>query len=172
MQRPLNKLGLSVKAFAIVAALVIVGVGAFLLLDHKHTEKVKANNTILSNYCVGQTLSVGSSGHCVDDVQTLVNYMEHSGLTECTFDNGATIAVDGTFASSTATQVKSAQEWSECYAKQEGFTSNVKTTDNVDKSTWGLLCTYGYSDPLHTTAAGAATAIAAGKDAGCGELHT
>lgn len=163
--------GTPVKTLIIAGIIVIIGVGAFLLLDHKHTDKVRAQNTLLSNYCVGQTYTAGGSGHCVDDVQTLVNYMEHSGLTECPFTDGATIAVSGSYDTGTETQVKSIQGWSECYAKQEGFTSNVKQTGTVGKATWGLLCTYGYTDPLRTTAAGASGAIAAGKDAGCDELH-
>jgi hypothetical protein len=170
MQRS-SVLGVSVKALIIAIVFIVVGASAFMLLDHKHTDTVKAQNTLLSSYCVGQSYTTGSSGHCVDDIQTLVNYMEHSGLTECPFDGGATLTVNSSYDGDTTTQVKSVQGWSECYAKQEGFTSNVKQTGTVDKVTWGLLCTYGYTDPLHTTASGASEAIAAGKDAGCGELH-
>jgi hypothetical protein len=166
-----SSLSTPVKALIAIVILIIVGAGAFLLFKHKPTDTVNTQNTSLSNYCVGHTYATGSSGHCVSDIQTLVNYMEHSGLTECPFDGGAELAVTGTFDSTTAAQVKSIQGWSGCYAKQEGFTSNVTETSQVDKSTWGLLCTYGYTDPSHTAATGASGAIAAGKDAGCGKLQ-
>ena len=98
--------------------------------------------------------------------------MEHSGLTQCPFTGGAELTVNATYDADTAAQVKSVQQWASCYAKQEGFTSNVGQTGTVDRNTWGELCTYGYTDPLHSSATGASATIAAGKDAGCAELQS
>ena len=97
--------------------------------------------------------------------------MEHSGLTECPFPGGATLPVNGVYDTATARQVLAVQHWASCYAIQEGFTSNIKQTGNVDKTTWSELCTYGYTDPQHSHASGAAATIAAGTDAGCAQLQ-
>lgn len=156
-----------------VVVAIVIAIGVFLFLNQNHTTtKSGGQSTAISSACVGQGFATGSSGHCVRDIQTLVNYMEHSGLTECPFSSGATLTVSSTYDSATATQVKSVQQWSSCYAKQEGFTSNVQQTGKVDKTTWGELCTYAYTDPLHTSATGATSSIAAGKDAGCAQLQS
>jgi hypothetical protein len=156
----------------VVAAIVIV-VGAFILFSHhRNTGNTGGRTGDLSSYCVGQTFNLGSSGRCVSDIQTLVNYMEHSGLTECQFAGGATLTVDGVYDGTTATQVRAVQGWANCYAKQEGFTSNVQLTSNVDKATWGELCTYGYTNPSRNGAKNASSAISAGKDAGCAQLQS
>lgn len=154
-----------------IAALVVV-VATLLLFFHKHTVmKTAAHTAAMGKYCVGQNLSIGSSGHCVSDIQTLVNFMERGGLTECKFDGSATLAVNGTFDEATKTQIMSIQNWADCYATQEGFKSNVKQTGSVDQSTWGELCTFGYSDPMQSDTANAAASIAAGTDAACPRLH-
>jgi hypothetical protein len=172
--RRLRSRGSAYIPIIIAAVLVVVIViGVFLFLNRNHSAtKSSSQSAVTRNACVGQDFADGSSGHCVRDVQTLVNYMEHSGLTECPFSGGATLTVSGTYDSATATQVKSVQQWSSCYAKQEGFNSNVQQTGEVDKTTWGELCTYAYTDPLHTSANGAASSIAAGKDAGCAQLQS
>jgi hypothetical protein len=158
-------------AFPAVTALLLIAVIVFGFLKYTHhaakSAKIRAD---LSGQCAGQSFASGSTGTCVTDIQTLVNYMEHSGLTECPFTGGALLDVNGTYDTATTTQIRSVQEWSNCYAKQEGFTSNVKITGTVDKATWGELCTYGYTDPLHTSATSATNTIATGKDAGCAEL--
>jgi len=166
-----NGLTTTMKALIISAIIVVIGAGAFFIFNHHKATTDNTGSVASGNYCAGRTFTSGSSGNCISDIQTLVNYMEHSGLTECPFTGGATLTVSGTFDSATATQVKSIQGWSECYARQEGFTSNVKQTSQVDMPTWGLLCTYSYTDPLHTAATGASEAITAGKDAGCAQLQ-
>jgi hypothetical protein len=160
-------------AISIILIVILLSAGLFWFLLHSSNSGNQAMKTTApGNACVGQQFTDGSSGHCVRDIQTLVNYMEHSGLTECPFSGGATLSVTGAFNSATAAQVKSVQQWSSCYAHQEGFTSNVHATGTIDRTTWGELCTYGYTDPLHTSATGAKDSIAAGKDAGCAELQS
>jgi len=157
-----------IQIVLIVLVAVVVGVVIFVFLSRNHSTNTPSSYVSTpSSECVGQTFTSGSNGHCVSDIQTLVNYMEHSGLTECPFTGGATLAISGTYDTATSSQVRSVQEWSDCYAKQEGFTSNVVATGNIDKATWGELCAYSYTDPLHTSASDASAAIAAGKDAGC-----
>lgn len=156
----------------VIAAFIVLGLG-LIYLDRHYYSKTGAPSGAkdLSSYCVGKTFAAGSSGHCVSDIQTLINYMENSGLTQCPFQGSAPLTVSGTFDSATATQVKSVQGWAICYATQEGFMTNVIQNSTVDKITWGELCTYGYTNPSRSGATGAATSIAAGKDAGCAQLQ-
>jgi hypothetical protein len=175
MKRPARSLtndGFVGIILLLVVVVVLTGGIYLALARHKSAKPAVAQSANLHSYCVGQPLTTSASGHCVSDVQTMVNYMEHSGLTECPFMGGATLVVSGTYDATTSAQVQSVQAWSQCYAKQEGFSSNVKQTGNVDKSTWGELCTYSYTDPLHTSATDANTAISAGKDAGCAQLQS
>jgi hypothetical protein len=154
-------------------AIVVIAVVALILIHHKHDTSASSKQaTNLQSYCVGQTFANGSSGHCVSDIQTIINYMEHSGLTQCPFVNGAKITVDSTYDADTITQVNAVQRWASCYAKQEGFTSNVPQNGTVGKATWGELCTYGYTDPMRSEATKTGTTIAAGKDAGCERLQS
>lgn len=162
-----------IRTTLFVAVLVIAAAAILAFIHHKRTTgAAKAQVADLSSYCVGRMFNIGSSGHCVSDIQTIVNYMEHSGLTQCPFADGAELTVDGTYDAETSAQVKSVQQWASCYAKQEGFSSNVPQTGAVEKTTWDELCTYGYTDPLHSSATKAGTTIAAGKDAGCSQLQT
>jgi peptidoglycan hydrolase-like protein with peptidoglycan-binding domain len=171
MRRTQQRSGGYIQIVLVALAVIVIGVVVLVFLNRNHgTTKPIASASTLSSHCVGQTFTPGSSGHCVSDIQTLLNYVEHSGLTECPFTGGATLTVSGTYDTATASQVRSVQGWSDCYAKQEGFTSNVKVTGNVDTATWGELCAYGYIDPLHTSASGASAAIASGKDADCAAL--
>ncbi len=162
--------------YAHVVILVIVAIAimviAFALFNiHRTAAKPTPQAADLSSNCVGRTFTTGSSGHCVGDIQTLVNYMEHSGLTECQFTGSAQLDISSTYDNATVQQVKSVQDWARCYARQEGFTSNVQQTGTVDKATWGELCTYGYTNPSRNGATGAAGSITAGKDAGCAQLQ-
>ena len=171
MRRTQQRSGGYIQIVLIALAVIVIGAVLLVFLSRNHSAaKPSSSASTLSGQCVGQTFTSGSGGHCVSDIQTLVNYMEHSGLTECPFTGGATLVVSGSYDTATASQIRSVQGWSDCYAKQEGFTSNVIVTGNVDKATWGELCAYSYADPLHTSASGASAAIAAGKDADCAAL--
>jgi hypothetical protein len=157
----------------VVIVFIVLGLGLIYLDRHYYSKTNTPSGTKdLSSYCVGKTFASGASGNCVSDIQTLINYMENSGLTQCPFDGGAPLTVNGTFDSITTAQVKSVQGWASCYATQEGFTTNVIQNGTVDKTTWGELCTYGYTNPSHSGASGATSAIAAGKDAGCAQLQS
>jgi hypothetical protein len=155
----------------VVAAVLAIATLIFILIVHKRVISSKdSSETAVSSYCVGKAFTPGSSGRCVSDIQTIINYMEHSGLTECPFVGGTALTINGTYDTATTLQVKAVQTWANCYAKQEGFTSHVPQTGIVGKATWGELCTYGYTDPVHSSAAEAGTTITAGKDAGCAHL--
>lgn len=158
-----------VLLLVVAAAIIIV---TFVLLNVHHRVAAPAKQTVsLSSYCVGQTVKTGDSGHCAADIQTMINYMEHSGLTQCPFEGGKQLPVTNEYDTATAAQVQSIQGWANCYAKQEGFTTNVRQTGSVDRTTWSELCTYGYTNPLRSGANGASDSIAAGKDAGCAPLQ-
>ena len=160
------------QIFVLIAAVVIIVAVAFVLLNRNHKAGAPGGQTAdLSGYCVGQTFDTGSSGTCVSDIQTMVNYMEHSGLTQCPFEGGTKLLVSSVYDASTAAQVKSVQGWAGCYARQEGFTTDVQQTGVVDVTTWGELCTYGYTNPKRNGATGASTSITAGEDAGCAQLR-
>ena len=158
------------RIIMLIIAVLLLGLIAFTLLNRNHTAAKAATN--LTGYCVGSSLTTNSSGHCVSDIQTMINYMEHSGLTQCPFEHSAVLAINGTYDSTMAAQVTSIQHWATCYASQEGFTSNIKETGVVDRATWGELCAYGYTDPIRSSTVGATASIAAGKDAGCAQLHS
>ena len=171
MQQRSRSGGYITVILTIVAVFIVLGLGLVYLDRHYYSKTTTADSAKdLSSYCVGKTFASGSSGSCVRDVQTLINYMENSGLTQCPFEGGAPLTVSGSFDAATAAQVKSVQGWAACYATQEGFTTNVQQTGTVEKTTWGELCTYGYTNPSRSGAIGAATSIAAGKDAGCAQL--
>jgi hypothetical protein len=173
MQMPIStRLTRNKKWMSIATIAVVVLLTGAVLFFHKHTAaKAAANTNEISKYCVGQNFTAGSSGFCVTDIQILANYMEHSGLSECPFNDSSVMTVTGTYDQTTADHIKSIQKWSECYAAQEGFKSNVQQTGSVDQPTWGELCTFGYTDPKQRSASDATTAIAAGNNAGCAVLH-
>ena len=134
-----------VKILILVVIAIVVAIAVLLFLNRNHSAAKTAQQPAdLSSYCVGQTFAQGNSGHCVRDVQTLINYMEHSGLTECPFNAGATLAASGTYDNATMAQVRSVQQWSSCYARQEGFTSNVRQTGEVDRATGRALYLWLY----------------------------
>lgn len=156
---------------ALAAVIIVVAIIALILVTMHRDAATTDTPTANLSGCVSKTFGSDSSGHCVSDIQTLVNYMEHSGLTECPFTGGAQLSVSSVYDNATVLQVQSVQGWAGCYAKQEGFTSNIQQTGTVDKTTWSELCTYGFTNPSHNGTAGAAGAIAAGKDAGCAQLQ-
>jgi len=156
----------------IASTVVVIAIVVGFLLWHHQTHTSAARKAALSAYCVGQTFTTNDTGHCVSDIQTLVNYMEDSGLTECSFTDGAKLDITGTYDAATATQVQSIQNWAVCYAKQEGFASNVHPSSTVDRATWGELCTFSYIDPIRNSATDAGASIAAGSNAGCAQLNT
>jgi hypothetical protein len=156
-----------------VVGLVVVGfVGYRLLTANKGTsyDMSSSSSANAKSGCVAQSLQVGASGHCVSDVQNLVNLMETGGLIQCPFPRAARLTVNGAYDSATQTQVAAVQSWVNCYNKEEGNTATIPTDGKVDPATWSQMCVYGYRLPKQ---AGQSTspyykdAQAAGQDAGC-----
>jgi hypothetical protein len=157
------------KYYVLVMATIIVAVivGAFLLLgSHGSASK---NQTVASG-CASHQFTVGSSGSCVKDIQTLVNFIETDGLTMCPFTGSQALPINGSFSVSTQNQVAVVQTWANCYNRQEGTPTTISTDGVVDSSTWSDLCTYGYQYPKQSNSGISPflkASITAGKNAGC-----
>ena len=150
----------------IIVVIVAAIVSAYL---YAHSQKTITTSTQLTG-CRAETLTIGSSGNCVKDIQTMTDYMQTAGLTECPFDGGRILPVNGTYDATTATQVKVVQNWADCYYKQEGMNLSITTSGNVDNSTWLELCNFAYDSPKQSGAAVSSytqASITAGKDAHC-----
>jgi hypothetical protein len=103
----------------------------------------------------------------------MVDYMQTGGLTECTFNGGNLLTIDGTFDAATKSQVQVVEKWENCYNKQEGSSVTIDTSGIVNTAAWSELCTYAYHYPLQsnsTVSSYRQKSLAAGKDAGCSEL--
>jgi hypothetical protein len=151
----------------IIAIFVILTL--FIVAGHRHPAKPAAS---LSG-CTARTLSAGSSGVCVKDVQTFVNFVEADDLSECPFTGGKTLLSNGIFDATTSRQVAVVQHWLNCYNKQEGAAAVVDPDGTVTPATWVQLCNYAYRFPSQSNSSVspyAKTSIAAGKNAGCAAL--
>lgn len=153
--------------------LVLLAVGVVYSLVHKKAASTSARTTsgaVAGSGCVARQFTVGSTGNCVSDIQTMVNYIETAGLIECPFPGAAQNPASGTYDAATQTQVKIVQSWVNCYNKEEGVTTAINADGNVGASTWPELCTYGYKFPAlakQSTSPYFQQTLAAGKDAGC-----
>lgn len=150
----------------IIAAVIVIS-GAYFLISGTKPSSTKTSTV---SGCRAQTFAMGASGSCVKDIQTMTNYMETAGLTECHFTGGQTLQVTGTYDTQTATQVKVVQNWANCYYAQEGLSMRVTANSSVDSSTWTELCDFAYTSPKQSNAATSpytSASIAAGKDAHC-----
>jgi peptidoglycan hydrolase-like protein with peptidoglycan-binding domain len=120
--------------------------------------------------CTSKQFTLGSSGNCVDDIQTMVNFMETDGLTQCPFTGSSTLSVNGSYDTNTQSQVKVVQSWLNCYNQQEGEAGTSSVNGVVGTSTWSGLCTYAFQYPSQanqSTSPYLKLSIAAGKNAGC-----
>lgn len=155
---------LYILSLSLILSLILV-IGASFILDH-HPKKVAKRTG-----CIAQQLSSESSGMCVRDVQTMVDYIETAGLSECPFTNGKPLDIDGIYDRTTEQQVESVQAWMNCYNKQEGSTNaSIPTNGIVNSLLWSQLCTYAYRFPLQSssnTSPYRQAAITAGKNADC-----
>ena len=145
----------------LVIILLIIG---SLVISHSPSSSISHSG------CVAKQFNVGSSGQCVQDIQTMVNYMETAGLNECPFASAKILSVSGNYDQATAQQITSVQNWERCYSKQEGSQSNILATGIVNTQTWHLLCSYAYLFPSKSksyTSPYRQESIAAGKNAGC-----
>jgi hypothetical protein len=153
-----------------VAILIIICAVAIFFKNHAHNQPT---STTHYSGCVAQQLTVGSNGSCVNDVQTMIDFMESDGLTECRFTGGALLPINGTYDSATAAQVQVIEKWENCYNKQEGSDVTIGTSGTVTTSTWSEVCTYAYHYPAQASSGPSsyrAASLTAGKNAGCAEL--
>ncbi len=162
----------SAKLRVIGSVLVVIIICAVAIFIVNRTPSQATTTTHYSG-CVAQQLEAGSSGACVSDVQTMVDFMESDGLTECKFTGSAELPINGTYNAATKTQVQVVEQWENCYNKQEGSTVTIGTSGNVTTATWSELCTYAYHYPAQTSSSLSSyrqASLAAGKNAGCPEL--
>lgn len=156
-------------AVAIIIFLVTIAAIALLFFSRPSVKPLAYS----AKGCVARVFSEGSSGHCVSDIQTLINAMKTGGYTECSFQDAASLPVSGSFSESTKTQVESVQKWFNCYTSQEGQQGRVAVSGQVNRSTWGELCSYGYLDPQRSsnhTSPFYSRALIAGRDADCSSI--
>lgn len=162
----------SARTLGVLGALLLICLAGFAIF---YLSVLHRNSTtvITPRGCTSTNLSQGSSGICVKDAQTMVDFIETDGLNECVFTNGMPLAVDGSYNAATAQQVKSVQTWVNCYNHQEGITQTVPTNGTIDKTTWVALCTYGYQYPTQNSASSSPytkAATTAGNNADCKSL--
>jgi hypothetical protein len=150
-----------------VVLIVVVAVGVFIFFGRK---SVTPSKQVGSNSCIAKQFALGSSGNCVSDIQTMINFMETDGLTQCPFTGSSTLSVSQSYDVSTENQVKVVQSWLNCYNQQEGESGSSAANGTVGPSTWSELCTYAFQYPSQATQSTSPylkSSIAAGKNAGC-----
>lgn len=138
------------------------------LLIFKHSPAT--TNKTSSKLCINQQLAIGSSGKCVSDAQTMIDFMESDGLNQCPFIGANPLTINGNYDSVTIAQVKVVQTWLNCYNHQEGQTATFPVNGDITSSTWSGLCTYAYQYPSQSNQSSSSylnQSIAAGKNAGC-----
>jgi hypothetical protein len=158
-----KKIGYSVLGLIIVG-LAVVAYAALI------TRPKAAPVVTSSTGCVATDYSLGSSGTCVSDIQTMVDFIETDNLPGCSFAGGSLLPISGSYDADTASQVKAVQSWANCYAKEEGGSSNITENGIVNANTWSELCSYGYHLPSQATNSSSSylkASLTAGKNAGC-----
>lgn len=156
----------STSIYLVITLLLIVSLVILLLLTH-HSVKP---TPISTNTCVSKQLSVGSKGSCVSDAQTMIDFMESDGLTQCPFTGSSPLTINGTYDANTEKQVMVIQAWLICYDKQEGEPVNIISNGTLTPSTWLAMCTYAYIYPSESNQSSSTylnQSILAGKNAGC-----
>jgi len=162
----------TIQRVVLLALIIVIAVAITLLLlaDRSHPT---VNKSVARTGCVTQQFTIGDSGSCVGTIQTLVNFMETDGLTECPFPGGSRLTATNSYDAATQKQVQIVQGWENCYNKQEGSSLRIDANGIVATSTWSELCTYAYHYPMQAGARVSPyrqAAMTAGKNAGCGEL--
>ena len=159
MNKNIKFIGLGIIILAVIA-------GAFYFINNNSSKKtIAAQNT-----CTSKEFAPASSGNCVSDIQTMVNFMQTNQLNQCPFSGGASLSINGNYDDSTTAQVKVVQSWLNCYNKQEGAPVINTVNGTVDAATWTGLCTYAYQYPSHNNQSPSPylkQTLIAGKDAGC-----
>jgi hypothetical protein len=158
------------EAFLIIAVTIILIAACVLsLLVLGHHKKAPTQDAKASN-CISQSFDIGSSGSCVTDIQSMVNFFETDNFNECAFTGAQTLDINGDFNNATKSQVMVVQKWLNCYNKQEGAPGTINANGIVGSSTWSNFCTYAYSYPKQAGQSSSPyfkDSLAAGKNAGC-----
>ena len=163
----------SKKLFLIVGVAILVIIAAALVILAGRHKSSQIGPVTAGTKCLSRQFAVGSSGDCVRDIQTMVNFMETDGLTQCPFPGAASLPVDGHYDTQTAAQVTVVQKWLTCFDKEEGITPPQFTAGTVTDTTWSELCTYAYAYPSRnndTRSPYHSQTLVAGRDAGCADL--
>ncbi len=150
--------------------IVVIVLAAGFLILHKSPANNMTTVHASANSCISKQFSLGASGNCVKDIQSMVYFLETDDLSECSFAGAKQSEVTGNFDAATKTQVEVAQTWLNCYAKQEDSSIRVDTAGIVNTSTWSELCTYAYQYPKQSGQSSSRyykQTILAGEDAGC-----
>lgn len=155
----------------LVLILIVALTGTYLL--HQNRQQSAKNQVSIRTGCIAQTFNVGASGSCVRDIQTMVNFIETDGMTECPFIGSQQLTLNGNYDNLTKNQIQVIQQWENCYNKQEGSTLIVNDNGIVSTPTWSELCTYAYLYPSRSGSSVSSyrqASLAAGKDANCSQL--
>jgi hypothetical protein len=156
------------KAFILSSVGVVLIIAGILIITHKHSSNSKT--VVYANGCVAEEFSEQSSGLCVKDIQTMVDFMETDSLNECVFIGAESVGISGIYNAPTKQQVQTVQTWANCYNKQEGEPGIINVNGAVGPATWSELCTYAYKYPYQTNSSTSPyfkESIIAGKNAGC-----
>jgi hypothetical protein len=163
----------SVTVIVLLTVVLISGAISAVVLSH-HKQVAATTLSQSQTNCLARQFSSGSSGTCVSDIQTMVNFMESDGLTQCPFTGGAVLQATAGYDTATARQVTVVQNWLTCFNKQEGINTPSLVPGVVTPATWSELCTYAYMYPLQnssSTSSYRAASLTAGKDAGCAAMN-
>jgi hypothetical protein len=150
-------------------AVIIVAAAGFLWARHDSKSDQPAAHT----GCVAETLRMGSTGGCVQDAQTLINFMETEDLRECPFVDGTRLNANGHYDAATKQQVQAVQTWVNCYNHQEGSSQSIAVNGIVASPTWYELCSYGYAFASRSNSRVSPyrqAAVSAGRQANCPSL--
>jgi hypothetical protein len=156
----------------LLALLVILIIGT-VFVSVNHNKRTPKQVTMDSKTCIAKQIDSSSTGNCVSDVQTMIDFMETDKLTECPFNGAIPTPINGLYDSATQAQVKTVQTWINCYNKEEGSTTPINVTGVVSPATWHVLCSYGYKFPKQSasnTSLYAKQTLSAGADAGCDRM--
>jgi hypothetical protein len=119
-----------------IVLLFVVGLVLFIF------NKGKSDISSSPSACVNNSISEGASGHCVSDLQNLLNWGLYG------IDQPNYIKVTGQFSTTTTSQVKKFQTY-----------NNLTGSGVANVATWKELCSEG-SDASNTW-------LMAAQDAGC-----
>ncbi len=124
-----KKLNMDGLAHYVVPALVVVvvAVGGVALLVGSHADSAP---------CYKATFGNGSSGHCVQDIQTAFNALYNNGwnVSALKQDGGRVLTVDGQYGANTTASVKAFQR----------VDGRLSVDGIVGPNTWSELCVYSW----------------------------